>query len=166
MHDSQHFYVNKWLTFAACCFLQFAAALPYTFGLFSADFKDLFSWSQSELAGLGTALNFGAFAAIIPGYIYSSLSSYRHGPRYDLFCSGSGRPRWPYWMYAHRLYAPSVRFVLGAVAETHRQPGKFVPLNFSFNTNISSSHLMLKKASARVRAQSPCLQDYADDSSC
>lgn len=81
MHDSEPFYVNKWLTFSACAALQFTAALPYTFGLFSADFKERFHWSQSELTGFGTAMNFGAFAAILPGYFYSSLSGFRHGPR-------------------------------------------------------------------------------------
>lgn len=81
MPDSEPFFVNKWLTFSACAALQFTAALSYTFGLFSADLKTRFGWSQSELTGFGTAMNFGAFAAIIPGYIYSSLSATRHGPR-------------------------------------------------------------------------------------
>lgn len=92
MHVSEPFYVNKWLTFSACAILQFTAALPYTFGLYSADFKERFGWSQSELTGFGTAMNFGAFAAIVPGYLYSSLAGLKNGPRCGFLADMVARP--------------------------------------------------------------------------
>jgi Nodulin-like len=50
-------YVNKWVTFSACAICQLSAGLAYTFGMFSADLKERFGWSQGQLTGFGTALN-------------------------------------------------------------------------------------------------------------
>eukprot|EP00892_Ulva_mutabilis_P001053 jgi/Ulvmu1/10949/UM007_0128.1 len=100
MPAPEPFYVNKWLTFSACAVLQFAAALPYTFGLFSADFKVRFGWSQSQLTGFGTAMNFGAFAAIIPGYLYSCLSGLKHGPRITLLVAATEASSGMYLVWA------------------------------------------------------------------
>jgi hypothetical protein len=79
--DGEPFYINKWITIAACATLQLTAGLCYDFGIFSDQFKEVFQWSQSELQGFGTALNLGSFAAFIPGTLYNALSEYRHGPR-------------------------------------------------------------------------------------
>lgn len=79
--DVEPYYVNKWITFAACASLQLTAGLCYCFGIFSCEFKELFQWSQSELTGFGTALNLGAFSAFIPGTLYNALAGYRSGPR-------------------------------------------------------------------------------------
>lgn len=74
-------HANKWITFAACTTLQFSAGLCYSFGLFSSDIKARFGWSQGRLDGFGTALNLGAFAAFIPGALYSALAGNPSGPR-------------------------------------------------------------------------------------
>lgn len=82
--EREHYYVNKWLTVAACSLLQLSAGLPYGFGIFGAQLKRIFGWSQAELAGLGTALNLGAFSSFIPGFLFSALKSHESGPR----CAG------------------------------------------------------------------------------
>jgi Nodulin-like len=74
-------YINKWATFAACSVVQLTAGLPYTFGIFSSQFKSKFQWSQGELTGLGAALHIGAFSAFIPGILYNALAEHRFGPR-------------------------------------------------------------------------------------
>lgn len=80
-HGAPPYYVNKWVTFAACALLQFSAGLPYAFGMYSPELKQTFRWSQAELTGFGTALNIGAFAAVIPGVLLDFLKHHDSGPR-------------------------------------------------------------------------------------
>ena len=77
-------YVNKWMTVAACTLIQLSAGLPYSFGLFSPALKRHFGWSQAELAGFGTTMNIGAFAAFLPGIALWLLDGNDHGPRCGL----------------------------------------------------------------------------------
>lgn len=79
--EREHLYVNKWLTVAACSVLQLSAGLPYSFGIFGAELKRTFGWSQAELAAFGTALNLGAFASFIPGFLFAALKRFESGPR-------------------------------------------------------------------------------------
>lgn len=75
------FFFSKWLTFSAACLMMLSAGLAYTFSVWSDAAKEEFGYSQTELAGLGTAGNIGGYLSVFAGLFYDALKGYnRLGP--------------------------------------------------------------------------------------
>lgn len=68
-------YASKWATFsAATLILLTSGGVQYTFSLYASDLKHKYSLSQTQLAGLATALNAGAACLALPaGLFYDSM---------------------------------------------------------------------------------------------
>ncbi|KAK9831891.1 hypothetical protein WJX81_006335 [Elliptochloris bilobata] len=88
------------------------AGLAYAFSVYSDAVKERFGLSQTEVAGVGTAVNLGGYLAIFPGAFYDTLRRYnRKGPLLTMLggvvihCAGYfalhaalvGRLQPPYW---------------------------------------------------------------------
>lgn len=75
-------YVNKWVTFAASCYVQACSGLSYSFSIYAPYLKEHLDLSQTQLATVGFVINLGGYFAIISGSIYDSFEEYhRLGPR-------------------------------------------------------------------------------------
>ena len=49
------------------------SGLAYTFSIYSENMKERFNYTQTEIAGVGTACNIGGYLAIFAGLFYDSL---------------------------------------------------------------------------------------------
>ena len=75
-YDPPPFFFSKWLTYSAACLMMLSAGLAYTFSVWSDAIKNEFGYSQTELAGIGTAGNIGGYLAVFSGLFYDSLKGY------------------------------------------------------------------------------------------
>ena len=70
------FYFSKWLTYSAACLIMSSAGLAYTFSVYSDSIKHRFKYSQTQLAGIGTAGNIGGYLSIFSGILYDRVKHY------------------------------------------------------------------------------------------
>eukprot|EP00884_Botryococcus_braunii_P011942 jgi/Botrbrau1/20749/Bobra.0058s0077.1 len=74
-------YWSKWLTFSAATLVMLSAGLGYTFSVWSNMLKTHFSYSQTQVAGVGTACNLGGYLGILAGPFYDMMRPHsRMGP--------------------------------------------------------------------------------------
>ena len=71
--EDEPFYFSKWLTFSAAAIIYLNSGLAYTFSIYSENLKERFGYTQTEIAGVGTACNIGGYLAIFAGLFYDSL---------------------------------------------------------------------------------------------
>ena len=74
--DRTPFFFSKWLTYSAACLVMLSAGLAYTFSIWSDAVKDEFGYSQTKLAGIGTAGNIGGYFAVFSGLFYDALKGW------------------------------------------------------------------------------------------
>ncbi len=53
--------------------IMLSSGLAYTFSIYSENLKERFNYTQTEIAGVGTACNIGGYLAIFAGLFYDSL---------------------------------------------------------------------------------------------
>ncbi|KAK9813424.1 hypothetical protein WJX73_007856 [Symbiochloris irregularis] len=80
-YDTTPFFFSKWMTYSAACLVMLSAGLAYTFSVWSDAIKHEFGYSQTQLAGIGTAGNIGGYLAVFAGLFYDALRGWnRAGP--------------------------------------------------------------------------------------
>lgn len=80
------FFFSKWMTYSAACLMMLSAGLAYTFSIWSDAIKTEFGYSQTKLAGIGTAGNIGGYLAVFSGLFYDSLKGYNRWARVQIWC--------------------------------------------------------------------------------
>ena len=78
------FYFSKWLTYSSACLIMSSAGLAYTFSVYSDSIKHKFNYSQTQLAGIGTAGNIGGYLSIFSGIFYDRVKHYDRYTSYEV----------------------------------------------------------------------------------
>jgi Nodulin-like len=57
--------------------VQLCSGLGYTFSIYSPALKEHFGYTQTEIAGIGTACNIGGYLAVFAGAFFDLVKGWR-----------------------------------------------------------------------------------------